>query len=271
MATASCRVIAVVTMMFAGIHDPLSWALTSCALSLMLALVAHVTAARALGRPQLDFAQLWRDRRDALHFSLGTGAKAFYTDFDKVVLARAAASGDLGAYTAAYRLVVMAFLPVRSLLDASVSQFYRQGAQSLAHSYAFARKLLRVTLPYGVAAAVLILAGAEVVSLVLGPSFATATPMLRALALLPLIQAIHYAFSDTLTAAGMQKLRTRLQWIVAAVYAVAALAVIPLAGWQGAAGVCLACELLLVVLVVVAVRRRVGAEGEGACLTEKRS
>jgi O-antigen/teichoic acid export membrane protein len=128
-----------------------------------------------------------------------------------------------------------------------------------------------MTMPYGVAAAVLILAGAEAVPLVLGPSFAGATPMLRALALLPLIQSIHYAFSDALTAAGLQKLRTRLQWIVAAVYAAAALIVIPLAGWQGAAGVCLGCELLLAIFVVAAVRRRVRAGGEGACQTKKGS
>ncbi len=83
--------------------------------------------------------------------------------------------------------------------------------------------------------------------------------MLRMLAVLPLIQSIHYVFSDALTAAGLQKLRTRLQWIVAAIYAAAALTVIPRMGWQGAAGVCLGCELLLAVLVVVATRRQMRA------------
>lgn len=255
-ATASCRVVAVVIMMGAGIHDPLSWALTSCSLTLILALLAHLTTMRALGAPRFDFARLWSSRHDALHFSLGTGAKAFYTDFDKVVLARTALAGDLGAYTAAYRLVTMTFLPVRSLLDASASQFYRQGAQGMAQSGAFARKLLKIALPCGFAGAALILVGAELVPHVLGPSFRDATPMLRTLALLPLIQSIHYVFSDALTAAGLQKLRTRLQWLVAAVYAITAIAVIPAAGWQGAVGVCIGCELLLAVLVVAAVRRR---------------
>jgi len=64
-------------------------------------------------------------------------------------------------------------------------------------------------------------------------------------------------FSDAPSGAGLQKLRTRLQWLVAAVYAMSALAVIPRVGWQGAVGVCLGCELLLAVLVVIAVRRRV--------------
>jgi O-antigen/teichoic acid export membrane protein len=256
-ATALCRVGGVVLLMAAGRHEALTWALTSCSLMFVLVIVAHVVTARAVGLPLLDVRRLWADRADALHFSLGTGAKALYTDLDKVVLARSAAAGELGAYTAAYRLVAMSFLPVRSLLDASASQFYRRGAESLAQSYAFARQLLKVALPYGAAVAVLILAGAELVPYVLGASFESAVPMLRALALLPLIQSIHYSFSDALTAAGLQRLRTRLQWLVAAIYATAAVLVVPRFGWHGAVGVCLGCELLLAVFIVAAVRRRV--------------
>ena len=105
----------------------------------------------------------------------------------------------------------------------------------------------------------------------LGPSFDAATPMLRALALLPLIQSIHYVFSEALTAAGMQQVRTRLQWVVAVIYAIAALTVIPRAGWQGAVGVCLGCELMLAVFVVVAVRRRMRRGEKGHDRHEKNS
>lgn len=256
-ATALCRVGGVVLLMAAGRHDALTWAITSCTLMFVLVIVAHVITARALGLPLLDLHRLWTDRSDALHFSLGIGAKALYTDLDKVVLARSAVAGELGAYTAAYRLVAMSFLPVRSMLDASASQFYRRGAESLAQAYAFALRLLKVALPYGAAVAVLIFAGAELVPIALGASFESAVPMLRALALLPLIQSVHYSFSDALTAAGMQRLRTRLQWLVAGIYALTAMSIVPRFGWMGCVGVCLGCELLLAVLIVTAVRRRV--------------
>jgi O-antigen/teichoic acid export membrane protein len=256
-ATALCRVGGVVLMMLAGRHDALTWALTSCSLMFILVLLAQATTARAVGLPLLDLRRLWTDRSDALHFSLGTGAKALYTDLDKVVLARTAMAGELGAYTAAYRLVAMSFLPVRSLLDASASHFYRRGAESLAASYAFSLRLLKVALPYGAVVAVAILAGAELAPYVLGASFESSVPMLRSLALLPIIQSIHYAFSDALTAAGLQRLRTRLQWTVALVYAVLAVVLVPRFGWHGAVGVCLGCELLLAVFIVTALRRRV--------------
>ncbi|HEV7716860.1 MAG TPA: hypothetical protein VGO53_14780, partial [Steroidobacteraceae bacterium] len=260
-ATALCRVTAVVLLMVADRHDALLWAMTSCSMMLLLVIGAHIATARAIGLPRLDLQRLWSDRTDALHFSLGTGAKALYTDMDKVVLARSVGAGELGAYTAAYRLVAMMFLPVRSLLDASASHFYRRGAESLAQSYAVSRKLLKLALPYGVAGAALILVGAEFAPHVLGSSFASSTPMLRALAVLPLIQSVHYAFSDALTAAGLQKVRSRLQWLVAAIYAALAITVVPHYGWQGAVGVCLGCEALLAVFVVVAVRRRVRMAG----------
>ena len=258
-AIASCRVIAVLAMMVIGVRDPVLWAITSCVLTLLLALVLNSVAALAIGGAKMNLARLWADKREALHFSLGTSAKAFYTDFDKVVLARTALSAELGAYTAAYRLVTIAFLPVRSLLDASASQFYRHGGSGIAHSNAFARRVLRVALPCGLAGAVLILVAAQIAPLVLGPSFKSATPMLRLLALLPLIQSIHYLYSDALTSAGFQSLRTRLQWLVAAVYAGLAFAVIPQFGWRGAVASCLASEFLLAVLVVLAVRRKVRA------------
>jgi len=256
-ATALCRVGGVVLMMLAGRHDALTWALTSCSLMFILVLLAQIITARAVGLPLLDLRRLWTDRADALHFSLGTGAKALYTDLDKVVLARTAMAGELGAYTAAYRLVAMSFLPVRSLLDASASHFYRRGAESLAASYAFSLRLLKVALPYGAIVAVAILLGAELAPYVLGASFESSVPMLRSLALLPIIQSIHYAFSDALTAAGLQRLRTRLQWTVALIYAVLAVVLVPRFGWHGAVGVCLGCELLLAVFIVTALRRRI--------------
>jgi O-antigen/teichoic acid export membrane protein len=261
-ATASCRVIAVLAMMVAGMREPLDWALTSCTLTFLLAAAANLVAARTVGRAHVNWAGLWADKADALHFSLGTGAKAFYTDFDKVVLARTALSAELGAYTAAYRLVTMAFLPVRSLLDASASQFYRHGGEGIARSNEFARRVLRIALPCGLAGGVLILIAAELAPYVLGPSFQPATRMLRVLALLPIIQSIHYVYSDALTAAGLQQLRTRLQWLVAALYAALTFALVPKFGWEGAVAVCLVSEFALAVLVVAAVRRQL-RRGQG--------
>jgi len=251
-----CRVAAIALLMITDLHGAALWAVVACGLLVVLASSAHMATARVLGTPRLALHRLLAHRRDAMHFSLGAGAKALYTDLDKVFLGHSAGAVELGAYTAAYRLVVMAFLPVRSLLDASATQFYRRGAAGIVHSYSLTRHLLKAVLPYGALAAVVMVAGAQWAPRVLGGSFASTTTMLYALAPLPLIQAIHYTFSDALTAAGLQRLRSRLQWITAGVYAGLAAMWIPVYGWRGAAAVCVLSELLLAILVVIAVKRR---------------
>jgi O-antigen/teichoic acid export membrane protein len=243
---AACRVAAIVSLTVAEIHDAARWC-------------AFIASARILGPPCIAWQRLWAHRSAAAHFALGTGAKSLYTDLDKVFLGHFAGAAELGAYTAAYRLTVMSFLPIRSLLDASATHFYRRGAGGLEHSYGFTKRLLKIALPYGALAALLLVAAAQWTPRILGASFQSATTVLYALAPLPLIQAIHYTFSDALTSAGLQQVRSRLQWLTVCVYAVLASILIPVFGWKGAAAVCVVSESLLAVLVVTTVRTRTRA------------
>jgi len=254
-----CRVSAIALVMARDQHDALHWAVVACGLLLLFVLGAQLVSCRVLGVPCIGLARLWSQRSEAMHFSLGAGAKSLYTDLDKVFLGHCSGGVELGAYTAAYRLIVIAFLPVRALLDASATQFYRRGAAGLAHSYGLTRRLLRIALPYGALAAAALIAGAQWAPRVLGASFAPASTMLYALAPLPIIQATHYAFSDALTAAGLQNLRSRLQWATAGAYAALATLWIPAHGWRGAAAVCVLSESLLALLVMLTVRRRMAA------------
>jgi O-antigen/teichoic acid export membrane protein len=256
---AACRVAAIVSLTVAEIHDAARWAMVACGLLAALTCCAFIASARILGPPCIAWQRLWAHRSAAAHFALGTGAKSLYTDLDKVFLGHFAGAAELGAYTAAYRLTVMSFLPIRSLLDASATHFYRRGAGGIEHSYGFTKRLLKIALPYGALAALLLVAAAQWTPRILGASFQSATTVLYALAPLPLIQAIHYTFSDALTSAGLQQVRSRLQWLTVCVYAVLASILIPVFGWKGAAAVCVVSESLLAVLVVTTVRTRTRA------------
>jgi len=258
-AVSLCRIGAVLVLFFSGSRQAELWAVSSFALLSALGTVALLAACRSFGRPVLNMQRLWEDRSEAMHFSLGSAAKALYTDLDKVVLAHVAPPAVVGAYTAAYRLIVMAFVPVRSLLDASAASFFRKGSHGVENANQFAKKLLGFTLPYSLIAAVVMLALADAVPLVLGASFERSVPMLRCLAILPVIQAIHYVFSDVLTTSGLQALRSRLQWLIVCVYAVLAAIFIPRFGWQGAAGVCLLSESLFAIIVTTVVTMKSNA------------
>lgn len=186
-------------------------------------------------------------------FATGIGAKAIYTDADKIMLGHFGTAQALGAYASAYRLTTMAFMPVRALLDASAARFFRAGERGVGDSVSLSIRLLKVSVPYGLLVAAGMYLFAPVVPYVLGSSFSSAPDVLRILCLLPFIQSIHYVLSDALTGAGLQGLRTRIQLFVVAVYLIAGYLAIPVAGWQGAAYVCIGSEALLAVLISGAV------------------
>jgi O-antigen/teichoic acid export membrane protein len=248
-----CRVLAISGLLFSDAPQAINWAMISASLLLLLTLVHVPAAVREAGGLSLSLADMRRQWKDATYFALGTSAKAAYTDLDKVILGRTAPSAELGIYTTAYRLVVMAFIPVRSLLDVTASRFFKSGEAGVQHSFALSKKLIRFSVPYGIVVGVGLYVCSPLVPWILGPSYGNTADVLRWLAPLPAIQAVHYVLSDALTGAGYQRVRTLIQFLVLAVYAALGLWLIPSYGWHGAALVCIFSESLLAVLVVMAV------------------
>jgi O-antigen/teichoic acid export membrane protein len=249
----TCRVLAIGGLLISDTPQAINWAMISAGLLLLLTAFHVPSAIREAGGVKLSLADMQAQWTDATYFALGTSAKAAYTDLDKVLLGRTAVSAELGVYTTAYRLVVMAFIPVRSLLDVTASRFFKTGESGVQHSYALSKKLIRFSVPYGIVVGIGLFLFAPAVPFILGPSYSETAQVLRWLAPLPAIQSVHYVLSDALTGAGYQRVRTQIQFLVLAVYAALGMWLIPTHGWRGAALVCIASESLLAVLVIVAV------------------
>lgn len=250
----ACRVIAIGGLLLTESHEVVIWAQTSCGLLFLLTLVHVPAAVKEAGGLSFSTLELRRQWTDASYFAMGTTAKAAYTDLDKVMLGRTAAHAELGVYTTAYRLIVMAFMPIRSLLDVMAAKFFQSGQAGVAHSYALSAKLIRYSVPYGLFAGLCLYLLAPLIPSLLGPSFSDSVQVLRWLAPLPAIQSVHYVLSDSLTGAGYQRVRTLIQFLVLAVYGCLGLWLIPQHSWQGAAIVCLISESLLALLVIAAVK-----------------
>jgi O-antigen/teichoic acid export membrane protein len=249
----SCRVLAIGALWLTDHPQALHWALASTLLLTGMTALHVRSAIQQASGVSISLPTLKQQFTEATYFSLGTTAKAAYTDLDKVYLAKAAPAAELGVYTTAYRLVVMAFIPVRSLLDVTASRFFTAGEQGVRQSYDISRKLLRFAVPYGLLIGLALYLFAPLVPWILGPSYAPAADVLRWLSPLPAIQSIHYVLSDALTGAGHQRIRTQIQFVVLAFYAAMGWWLIPAHGWHGAAVVCLVSEGLLALLVVLAV------------------
>lgn len=226
-----------------------TWGAWYLASSAAAAAFAFALVTVHVGTPQTDLRETRRSLSSGAFFSIGNAATTIYSDIDKMMLGRLAALAVAGSYAAGYRVVSLAFVPVMALLTASYPGFFRAGQEGLGATVKFARRLLRMALPYSLAVAVLLFATAPVVPLILGSDFRDAVGIIRWLAALPVILALYYFGADALTGAGRQAIRTSLQVATAIANIALNLWLIPRWGARGAAWSTLICYGFLAVSV----------------------
>jgi O-antigen/teichoic acid export membrane protein len=236
--------ITVLTLMF---HHPTAqqWSVVYLAATILVALWAIVWLYLRVGRPRLAFSRIRRELVEGLYFAIGQSAQTIYNDIDKSMLARMANLDATGIYAAAYRLVEVAFVPVRSLLTAAYPGFFRVGEQGLRATVARMKRLVTKPCVYALAAFFGALVFAPVIPHVLGSGYARAVEALRWLAILPLLKTLHYFLADSLSGAGYQGLRTLIQIVVALFNLGINIWLIPAYSWRGAAWSSIASDALL--------------------------
>ena len=219
-----------------------------------------------LGPPALELARIPREMKEGFYFGAGLSAQTIYNDIDKTMMASLSTLDATGIYGAAYRVIDVAFTPVRSVKDAAYANFFRSGQHGLGSSYAYAKRLLPRMAAYSVLAFFGLFVLAPLFPYVIGKDFARTVEALRWLAPLPLLKTISYMFSDSVTGAGYQGYRTAAQVSVALLNVGLNFWLIPAYSWRGAAWSSLACDATLalvmyaVLTVVMAREARMSTE-----------
>jgi O-antigen/teichoic acid export membrane protein len=217
--------------------------------SVITSVVAVWLVNRELARPRLALARMRRELVEGFFFSISLSAQNAYNDIDKTMLARLTTLAVVGNYGMAYRLIDIAFTPVRSLLWATNARFFQHGAAGARTSLAYARRLLPAAALYAIGAGLVLCLVAPLVPRLLGPQYQDAVAAIRWLAPLPLLKSIHYLAADALTGAGYQGRRSLVQVLVAAFNVTINLWLIPAYSWVGAAWASLLSDGLLVMLL----------------------
>jgi O-antigen/teichoic acid export membrane protein len=230
------------------------WAWIYLASTCSAAIVVIFLVMRRLGRPKPQLRRIWNELTEGFYFSIGLSAQTVYNDIDKTMLARLSTLGATGIYAAAYRLIDVAFTPVRSILNASYPNFFRHGQSGIEASYSYGKWLLVRTTGYSVLVCIVLMVSAPIVPLVLGNQYRLATEALRWLALLPLLKTVHYFLADSLTGAGYQGLRSGTQIIVAIGNIFLNIWLIPAYSWRGAAWASVASDAALAIALYVQIK-----------------
>lgn len=224
-----------VLAMAAHVHaDALLWTRIYWISSLATAAVALVLVTKQLGWPRSGRLHL-RDLADGLSFSLSSSSISVYNDIDKTFLAGTGQLYAAGIYSAAYRVIDVASVPIYAIYTAATPRFFREGERGIDDALVLAGRLLRRTVPYGAVVALLLFLGSPLLPYIFGASFRGSVEGLRWLCLLPLIRGLHYAWGTTITGSSSQWFRTATQLGAAGANLALNALLIPRWSWRGAA------------------------------------
>jgi O-antigen/teichoic acid export membrane protein len=218
--------------------------------TILTAVVGLVWVQVRIGPPKLALHRVKGEFAEGFYYCASMSATTIYNDIDKTMLVRMSSLDAAGIYAAAYRLIDLVFIPVRSLLTAALPGYFRAGCEGLAGTVRHMMRIMPKAVGYAAFSVVAVVVCAPVVPHVLGAEYTRTVEALRWLALLPPLRAIHYFLADSLTGAGYQGLRTSIQASVAAFNILLNVWLIPLYSWRGAVASSLASDALLAALLL---------------------
>jgi O-antigen/teichoic acid export membrane protein len=199
----------------------------------------------------------WRLARGDLglgfHFSLYFAADTTARELDKPLVALFAGPAVAGVYTAAFRVVDAAAMPLRALMATLYARFFKHGHRGIEHSFRFAVKVLPLFLSYALFASFALIAGSGYLPLLLGPKFGAVIPLVSRLAFLPVFWAIAAVGGDVLTSVGRQRNRAFIIAVLSLSQIPMLWFLVPRFGAEGAAYASLGDAALLALAMVVAV------------------
>lgn len=186
---------------------------------------------------------------EGLKFSIGISSQGIYNDADKLILPRYSTDAIAGNYAAAYKIVDVAFSPIRALLTVTYAGFFKAGSGGIGPSLSYAHSYLPSTLALGMAGTAGVFLCSSLAPMILGAGYEETATVLKYLAIIPLLRAFHFLIADALTGADYQGIRSCIQVTIAALNVGFNVLLIPTLGWRGAAFTSVACDLILCILL----------------------
>ena len=225
------------------------WSFYYLLATVMTMFCALAVVFREFGFPEFSFRNIFSAMREGCYFALSGMATRINGEIDKVFLARLSSLKITGGYSAAYRFTDIILLPVNALLGASGARFFRAGEKGIIGSSNFAKKILPIPVAYTIIGGLLLFFGAEFVPLLLGPGFVIAVPMLKWLAILPLLLMLR-SFLSIIVVAGGHPRYNGMVFLFGAMSNIGLNAcLIPHFGWAGAVLATIIAEIVMILFL----------------------
>lgn len=252
-------ILLILLLLFSQHLSPAIWGYFYLVSSIISSLIGIYLVNLELGYPIFDKQIIFSEIKEGIYFSISVSSLNIYNDIDKTMLTKLSTLEAAGIYSAAYRIVDVSVIPIRSLLYASYASYFKNGLNGIRGTLTFTSKLLPIAAAYGIVISFSLFLLAPILPYFLGKEFLDTVSALRWLSPLPLIKVFHSFAADTLTGAGFQGVRSFCQACTAVINIALILYLIPILSWKGAAYASLATDSFLAItlwIVVIYINKR---------------
>jgi O-antigen/teichoic acid export membrane protein len=257
----SFRGVAIVTLAAFGELNLRNLALGQIAAAMLALIIVTAKVHRHVGHIILPGRIEWSTLKSIGTYSAGISATSVQIGGDKVALNSAGHVADAGLYGAAYRIIMLAQVPVNALSHSTHLSFLERGRGDPVRMCV---RYSAIALAYAVVAVIGLLVLAPLVPLLLGSEFDGAASMIRWLTPIMLLGAVTPFPANGLLTYGRNPLRTKILAGNAAFSVVLYILLIPPLAWQGAVLASIISEATMTVTTWTAlllVRRQVRRDG----------
>jgi O-antigen/teichoic acid export membrane protein len=243
-------------LFFDGISALTIWSILYALSAVVAAIYSVWIVISELGLPaKPDLTKLFAETREGVVFAFGGAALKLFADIDKTMLACIASLASAGSYSAAYRLIDMASIPIVGLLTAGLPRFFKLGETGINETLRYTRRLLPIPCVYAVIVGIFMFFASGLLPGLLGSDYFTSVPAMKWLALLPLIS-LPRLFLQTLLIAGDRQRSVVATLCFGSVFNIIFnFLLIPFMDWRGAVISTYASEILMGVVMFMTAKR----------------
>ncbi|PAC34376.1 oligosaccharide flippase family protein [Caldifermentibacillus hisashii] len=231
-------------------HDIVNWSIIYFFATLALVFFSLLITVKTTVRPFMTLKGVRKELKEGIYFSVGLSSQSVYNDLDKTILGKFGDLSIVGIYSAAYKIIDMAFTPAKAVLSSTYSKFFQYGRHGISQTSDLLFRIIKLLLIYSIIVLIGLLIFSPTVELLLGDRYNGLANIILSLSVLPILRSIHYSFADALTGAGYQKVRSINQVLVAFINGGLSLLLIQIYSWRGAVTASIISDGILCILLI---------------------
>lgn len=183
-------------------------------------------------------------------------------DVDKTVLAAVQSTQAAGVYSAGYRLVELAIIPARGVLETAYNRFMTAGNEGLAAGLKYSVRVLPWPMAYSIIVAIVLYLMSPAISWILGATFAESERVIQLFCVYPVLFTLRQSLIQVLESSKLIFARATIYGLTAIINLGLTLLWVREHGWEGAIWATYVAELSLIFFTLLYVITRIKQENQ---------